>query len=63
VVFAIYLFGEAAMATGEGNGRERTILSGDSASGRDSEGSSLVPMLVAGLVLILIGAVVIMAFV
>jgi hypothetical protein len=51
------------MATGEGNGRERTILSGDSASGRDSEGSSLVPMLVAGLVLILIGAVVIMAFV
>lgn len=51
------------MATGEGNKQERTILSADSASGRDSQGSSLVPMLVAGLVLILIGAVVVMTFV
>jgi len=43
------------MATGEGNGRERTILSGEHVSGRDANGSSLVPMLLAGLVLIGIG--------
>jgi len=51
------------MAAGEGDGQKRVILSGDSASGRDSQGSSLVPMLVAGLVLVTIGAIVVMAFV
>jgi len=51
------------MATGERDGHERTVLSGDSASGRDSQGSSLLPMLVAGLVLILVGAIVVMTFV
>lgn len=39
------------------------ILSADHASGRDSQGSSLVPMLVAGLVLVTVGAVVVMLFV
>lgn len=43
--------------------RERVILSGDEASGRDSEGSSLLPMLVAGLVLVTVGAIVLMTFV
>ncbi|WP_183097123.1 hypothetical protein [Mesorhizobium sp. YM1C-6-2] len=43
--------------------RQPVILSSDQASGRDSQGSSLVPMLVAGLVLIAIGAVVVMMFV
>lgn len=38
-------------------------LSGDEASGRASAGSSLLPMLVVGLVLIVIGAAVVMAVV
>ena len=41
----------------------RVVSSGDSASGRDSQGSTLVPMLIAGLILVVIGAVVVMAFV
>lgn len=44
-------------------GSRPVVLSGDDASGRDSQGSSLMPMLVAGLVLVAIGALVIMAFV
>lgn len=51
------------MATSDGNRPGRVVLSGDSASGRDSQGSSLVPMLIAGLVLVTIGAIVVMAFV
>lgn len=43
--------------------RQPVVLSSDEVSGRDSKGSSLVPMLVAGLVLIAIGAVVVMMFV
>lgn len=39
------------------------VTSGDAASGRDTHGSSLLPMLVAGLVLIVIGAVGVMIFV
>jgi len=38
-------------------------LSGEDASGRDAEGSTLMPMLVAGLVLIVIGALGVMVFV
>ncbi|MBN9070337.1 MAG: hypothetical protein J0H34_01820 [Rhizobiales bacterium] len=38
-------------------------LSGDKASGRDTGGSSLLPMLAAGLVLVVIGAIAVMAFV
>ena len=43
--------------------RDRVVLSGEQASGRDSEGSSLIPMLVAGLILVTIGALVVMVFV
>lgn len=44
--------------------KKRTvILSADQASGRDSQGSSLMPMLIAGLILIAVGAVVVMMFV
>lgn len=39
------------------------VLSGDAASGRDSAGSSLVAMLVAGLVLVVVGAIAVMMFV
>lgn len=49
------------MATNRSN--KPVVLSGDEASGRDSQGSSLMPMLVAGLVLVTLGAVVIMMFV
>lgn len=45
------------------NRPDRIELSGDAASGRDSHGSSLIPMLVAGLVLIAVGAIVVMMFV
>ncbi|MET3660827.1 hypothetical protein [Aquamicrobium ahrensii] len=41
----------------------RVELSADHASGKDSDGSTLVPMLVAGLVLIVIGALAVMIFV
>ena len=39
------------------------VITGDAASGRDSRGSSLVPMLVAGLIAVTVGAVVVMTFV
>lgn len=39
------------------------VSSGDHASGKSAEGSTLVPMLVAGLVLVVIGAIIVMAFV
>ncbi len=39
------------------------VFSGDQVSGRDSNGSSLVPMLVVGLVLISIGCAAVMIFV
>lgn len=39
------------------------VISADEASGRDSRGSSLIPMLVAGLVAVTLGAVVVMSFV
>lgn len=58
--YGAYHFEETIMTTGR---HERVELSGDAASGRDSEGSSLVPMLAAGLVLVVIGAIVVMAFV
>jgi len=48
----------------EANSRkDRITLTGEAASGRDMVSSSLLPMLVAGLVLIVIGAVMVMAFV
>ena len=54
------LYQEVAVA----NNRNRGVaLSGDEASGSDSAGSSLLPMLVVGLVLIVIGAAVVMAVV
>ncbi|MET3791880.1 hypothetical protein [Aquamicrobium terrae] len=43
--------------------RDRVVLSGEHASGRDLEGSSLMPMLIAGLILITVGALVVMVFV
>lgn len=43
--------------------RKPIVIAGDAASGRDSDGSTLVPMLIAGLILISIGSVVLMAFV
>ena len=51
------------MALDKDNGSQRVVVSADAASGRDSDGSSLMPMLIAGLVLIVIGAVAVMAFV
>jgi hypothetical protein len=39
------------------------VLSSEAASGRDRTASSLMPMLIAGLVLIVIGAIVVMEFV
>jgi hypothetical protein len=39
------------------------ILSSEAASGRDSAASSLMPMLIAGLVLIIVGAIMVMEFV
>ena len=43
--------------------RQRVVFSSGDVSGRDSQGSSLVPMLAAGLVLITVGAIMIMTFV
>lgn len=43
--------------------RNPIVISGDEASGRDSHGSSLLPMLVAGLVAVTLGAIAVMAFV
>ncbi|WP_165823587.1 hypothetical protein [Metarhizobium album] len=43
--------------------RKRLVFSGEHVSGRDANGSSLVPMLLAGLVLIGIGYVAVMVFV
>jgi hypothetical protein len=43
--------------------RDHLVFSGENASGRDIGGSSLIPMLIAGLVLITVGAVAVMAFV
>ncbi len=51
------------MGSDNGNRRAPVVLSGDAASGRDSQGSSLVPMLIAGLIFVTIGAVAVMAFV
>lgn len=39
------------------------ILSSENASARDERASSLVPMLVAGLILVALGGIVVMAFV
>lgn len=60
VVCLMSLSVEAAVATG--NDR-RIELSGDDASGRDSRGSTLITMLIAGLVMIAVGAIVLMTFV
>jgi hypothetical protein len=43
--------------------RKPVVLSSEAASGRDSQASSLMPMLVAGLILVSLGAVVVMMFV
>ncbi|WP_313192001.1 hypothetical protein [Shinella zoogloeoides] len=43
--------------------RKPLVFSGEHVSGRDIEGSSLVPMLVAGLILIAIGYAAVMIFV
>jgi hypothetical protein len=39
------------------------VTSSEAASARDEKASSLIPMLVAGLVLVVIGGIVVMAFV
>lgn len=39
------------------------VFSGDQVSGRDTNGSSLIPMLVAGLVLVSLGYAAVMIFV
>jgi hypothetical protein len=39
------------------------VITGDEASGRDSKGSSLIPMLVAGLIAVTVGAILVMTFV
>jgi len=39
------------------------ILSSENASARDEEASTLVPMLIAGLVLVVLGGIVVMVFV
>ncbi|MBB6357520.1 hypothetical protein ACFFTN_27100 [Aminobacter aganoensis] len=44
------------------NGDERTHAPGDQA-GDDNSNSTLLPMLIAGLVLIVVGAIVVMSFV
>ena len=41
----------------------RVELSGEQASGKDDGGSTLMPMLIAGLVLIVVGALGVMIFV
>lgn len=51
------------MSREEKQSRSRLVFSSDQVSGRDSNGSSLMPMLVAGLVLIAIGYAAIMIFV
>ncbi|MGB3876630.1 MAG: hypothetical protein WA980_12330 [Shinella zoogloeoides] len=43
--------------------RKPLVFSGENVSGRDVEGSSLVPMLVVGLILIAIGYAAVMVFV
>lgn len=43
--------------------REHLVFSGENVSGRDLNGSSLMPMLVVGLVLIVLGAMAVMLFV
>lgn len=43
--------------------RKPRVFSGEHASGRDINGSSLVPMLVAGLVLVTLGYAAVMIFV
>ena len=39
------------------------IVDGDQSSGGDSKGSTLTPMLIAGLILVIVGGIVIMMFV
>lgn len=43
--------------------QRRVEVTSDNASGRDTGGSTLLPMLIAGLILIVIGATVIVLFV
>ncbi|QRI63975.1 hypothetical protein JQ506_02875 [Shinella sp. PSBB067] len=43
--------------------RRPLVFSGEHVSGRDIDGNSLMPMLIAGLVLIALGAVGVMVFV
>ena len=43
--------------------QKAVMLSGDQSSGGDSAGSTLTPMLIAGLVLVVIGGIIIMVFV
>lgn len=42
---------------------KRVIMSSEAASARDEKASSLIPMLIAGLVLVVIGGVAVMIFV
>jgi hypothetical protein len=46
-----------------GDKRQSIELSSEAASGRDSRGSNLMMMLIAGLILVVIGAVAVMMFV
>lgn len=58
--YIIYHFREADMQSSD---RHRIEVTSDNASGRDTEGSTLLPMLIAGLILIVAGATVIVLFV
>jgi flagellar basal body-associated protein FliL len=42
---------------------KRVIMSSEAASARDEKASSLIPMLIAGLVLVAVGGVIVMVFV
>ena len=50
------------MMTGSNDGRKVVLSSAEAASGAEA-GNTLLPMLVAGLVLIVLGAIVVMSFV
>jgi len=43
--------------------RQSVVLTDEAASGKDLQGSSLIAMLIGGLVLVAVGAVVVMMFV
>ncbi|MFW7358143.1 MAG: hypothetical protein ACODTL_19575 [Brucella sp.] len=51
------------MADNKRPGKNAVIIDGDRSSGGDSEGSTLTPMLIGGLVLVILGGIIVMMFV